>query len=60
VVASPWTRTVPTARRKLPDVSRLTALGWRAQVALRDGIAETYATYRRALETSAARLAKIA
>jgi GDP-L-fucose synthase len=28
--------------RKLMDVSRLTALGWRAQTTLREGIAETY------------------
>jgi GDP-L-fucose synthase len=28
--------------RKLLDVSRLTALGWRARISLRDGIAQTY------------------
>ena len=32
--------------RKLLDVSRLAALGWRAQVDLRAGIASTYAEYR--------------
>jgi nucleoside-diphosphate-sugar epimerase len=31
--------------RKLLDVSRLTRLGWRAQVALEDGIRETYAWF---------------
>ncbi len=31
--------------RKLLDVSRLTAAGWRARIALRDGIAETYRWY---------------
>lgn len=31
--------------RKLLDVSRLTAAGWQARIALRDGIAETYRWY---------------
>jgi GDP-L-fucose synthase len=31
--------------RKLLDVSRLTALGWKAQIPLRQGIEETYAWY---------------
>jgi GDP-L-fucose synthase len=31
--------------RKLLDVSRLTALGWRARVELREGIKETYASF---------------
>ncbi len=31
--------------RKLLDVSRLQALGWRAKVGLRDGLARTYASY---------------
>lgn len=31
--------------RKLLDTSRLTALGWQPQIALRDGIASTYAWY---------------
>jgi GDP-L-fucose synthase len=31
--------------RKLLDVSRLTALGWRAKIALGDGITSTYQTY---------------
>lgn len=34
--------------RKLLDVSRLQALGWRHRIALRDGIAETYASFRAA------------
>lgn len=33
-------------RRKLLDVSRLSALGWRASTALRDGLEETYKWYR--------------
>jgi GDP-L-fucose synthase len=33
--------------RKLLDVSRLTALGWRARMDLRDGLAETHAWFRR-------------
>jgi hypothetical protein len=32
--------------RKLLDVSRLTALGWRARTGLRDGLAETHAWFR--------------
>ncbi|MBV8842062.1 MAG: GDP-L-fucose synthase [Bryobacterales bacterium] len=35
--------------RKLLDVSRLTALGWRAQITLEQGIASTYAWYRQNL-----------
>jgi GDP-L-fucose synthase len=31
--------------RKLLDVSKLSGLGWRARIALRDGIAETYSWY---------------
>lgn len=31
--------------RKLVDVARLTALGWRARTALRDGIERTYASF---------------
>ena len=31
--------------RKLMDVSRLSALGWKARIGLRDGIAETYRWY---------------
>ena len=45
--------------RKLLDVSRLFALGWRPSVPLRDGIAQTYAWYadRRELPHRAARVA---
>ncbi len=32
--------------RKLMDVSRLTALGWSARIALREGVEKTYATFR--------------
>ncbi len=38
--------------RKLLDVSRINALGWQAEIGLRDGIASTYAWYR---EQTAAR-----
>jgi GDP-L-fucose synthase len=36
--------------RKLLDVSRLNALGWRARIPLRRGLEETYAWYRRVSE----------
>ena len=36
--------------RKLLDVGRLTALGWRAKIGLREGIVGTYAWYRDQLE----------
>jgi GDP-L-fucose synthase len=32
--------------RKLLDVSRLTTLGWRARIGLREGLEKTYASYR--------------
>jgi GDP-L-fucose synthase len=42
-----WDTTKPDGTpRKLLDVSRLTALGWRPAIALRDGIAATYAHWR--------------
>ena len=34
------------APRKLLDVGRMTALGWQAQIGLREGIEKTYAWYR--------------
>ncbi|MBI3886547.1 MAG: GDP-L-fucose synthase [Opitutae bacterium] len=38
-----WDGTKPDGTpRKLMDVSRLTALGWQAKIALRDGVARTY------------------
>ena len=37
--------------RKLLDVSRITALGWRAQIGLRDGIAATYDWFLRNVAT---------
>lgn len=38
------------AMRKLLDVSRLSAMGWRARISLREGIAATYAWYIEHLE----------
>jgi GDPmannose 4,6-dehydratase/GDP-L-fucose synthase len=38
--------------RKLMDVSRLAAMGWRARIGLRDGIAQTYAWYVRAQDSA--------
>ena len=38
--------------RKLMDVTRLTALGWKAQIGLRDGIEQTYEAYASALATA--------
>ena len=41
-----WDATKPDGTpRKLMDVSRLTALGWRAKVGLREGVAQTYASF---------------
>jgi len=41
-----WDRSKPDGTpRKLLDVSRLTALGWRARIGLREGIAATYAWF---------------
>lgn len=40
--------------RKLMDVSRLKNMGWTAQIALADGIAETYAWYLNQIEEGAA------
>jgi nucleoside-diphosphate-sugar epimerase len=37
------------APRKLLDVSRLAGLGWRARIALPEGLASTYDWYRRSL-----------
>ena len=36
--------------RKLLDVSKINALGWKAKIGLRDGIAGTYEWYRQSLE----------
>jgi GDP-L-fucose synthase len=41
--------------RKLLDVSRLTGLGWRARIPLREGIAATYAWYRAAYDAGTVR-----
>lgn len=41
-----WDTTKPDGTpRKLMDVSRLSALGWKARIALREGIEQTYGTY---------------
>ena len=41
-----WDRTKPDGTpRKLLDVSKIQALGWKAQIALVDGVTETYAWY---------------
>jgi GDP-L-fucose synthase len=39
--------------RKLLDVSRIAALGWRAGIRLEDGIASTYEAYRALAMTAA-------
>jgi len=42
-----WDATKPDGTpRKLLDVSKLAALGWRASIPLREGIEKTYAAYR--------------
>jgi GDP-L-fucose synthase len=41
-----WDATKPDGTpRKLMDVSRLTALGWKARIGLREGVAKTYASF---------------
>jgi GDP-L-fucose synthase len=41
-----WDATQPDgAPRKLLDVSRLAALGWKARIGLKQGIASTYASF---------------
>jgi GDP-L-fucose synthase len=41
-----WDATKPDGTpRKLMDVSRLTALGWKARIGLREGVEKTYASY---------------
>src|SRR5205814_893143 len=41
-----WDATKPDGTpRKLMDVSRLTALGWKARVGLREGVEKTYASF---------------
>jgi len=41
-----WDSTKPDGTpRKLMDVSRLSALGWKARIGLREGVAKTYASF---------------
>ena len=41
-----WDATKPDGTpRKLLDVSRLSSLGWQAKIALREGVAKTYASF---------------
>ncbi|MFO0548745.1 MAG: GDP-L-fucose synthase [Polyangiaceae bacterium] len=45
-----WDTTKPDGTpRKLLDVSKLSGLGWRARIPLREGLASTYAWYRESL-----------
>jgi len=42
-----WDATKPDGTpRKLMDVSRLTVLGWKGKIALREGVEKTFASYR--------------
>jgi GDP-L-fucose synthase len=43
--------------RKLLDVSKMTALGWQAQIPLAQGLAEAYADFQSALTNHTARTA---
>ncbi|MFF8841180.1 GDP-L-fucose synthase family protein [Streptomyces sp. NPDC015127] len=45
--------------RKLLDVSRMTALGWKPRITLRDGVASTYASWLNTGEPQAARRAAV-
>jgi GDP-L-fucose synthase len=46
-----WDSTKPDGTpRKLLDISRLTAMGWRARISLADGLADTVNAYREELE----------
>jgi GDP-L-fucose synthase len=41
-----WDASMPDGTpRKLLDVSKLTALGWRARIGLREGVASTYRSF---------------
>jgi GDP-L-fucose synthase len=51
-----WDSTKPDGTpRKLMDVSRLSALGWKARVGLREGIEKTYASFLSELATGTLR-----
>ena len=52
-----WDQTKPDGTpRKLLDVSRINALGWKATIRLEDGLRSTYEWYLRALADGSARL----
>ena len=51
-----WDATKPDGTpRKLLDVSRLSGLGWQAKIALREGVAKTYASFLAATASGALR-----
>lgn len=52
-----WDSTKPDGTpRKLMDVSKLSALGWRARIALREGIERTYADFQAGLTAGTLRM----
>jgi GDP-L-fucose synthase len=54
-----WDRTKPDGTlRKLLDVSKLQAMGWKARIGLRDGIAMTYKYYQNGLSLRSSRFYK--
>ena len=42
--------------RKLLDTSKLTSLGWRPRIELREGLASTYDSFKRTLPNNSQRL----
>ncbi len=52
-----WDASMPDGTpRKLLDVSKLSALGWKARIALRDGVASTYQSFLDEMKSGALRL----